>query len=1142
MSKFSFSEILKDKVIVFDGAMGTSIQKYSLTIDDYHGYDGCNEYLIKTKPDIIAEIHAEYFNAGCDVIETNTFGANKIVLADYNLENEIYELNLQAGQIAKNTAGNFSGKPRFVSGSMGPGSKLPSLLHTTYDILKDSYYEQACGLIDGGVDLLQIETCQDMLQAKAAYAGVNKALREKKKELPVIIQVTMEKTGRMLLGTDMLVVISTFSAFPLAGLGINCATGPKAMSEHVRVLSQYSPFSISVLPNAGLPIMKEGKFIYDLTPEELAFDMHKFVKKFGVNMVGGCCGTTPDHIKALADKVGNMSPVNREPEIIPGAASSYQSQPFETDPRPLIIGERTNATGSKKFRETLLADDIDSMFEIAVSQQKELAHLLDVSVAYAGRDEIEDMNKFVEKLNTGLELPLVIDTTNTEVLENALKRIGGKAVINSINLEDGGERAHEVLALAKEFGAAVICLTIDEKGMAKTVERKLEIASRIYAMAISKYNIPPYNLFFDPLTFTLGSGDPEYFTSAIESLKSISVIKKAFPQSQVLLGVSNVSFGLRPHLRHLLNAVFLYYGVKEGLDAAILHAGKILPLSRIPAKERKICEDLIFNRRTEEYDPLQELMKSDEKIKHAKTSDENWNKLSLEEKLKEHIISGRKADVKQTLDSALKKYSSLVIINDFLLEGMKVVGELFSKGEMQLPFVLQAAETMKAAVNILEPHIKIKDDSSSKGKMVLATVRGDVHDIGKNLVDIILSANGYKVYNIGIKQTSDNIINAIKKYKPDTVGLSGLLVKSTHIMDENLAIFNEHNIKTPVICGGAALNQKFTSQVLQNTYNGKVHYARNAMDGLHIFNNIITGAGDEISVSSQNQTEKELIMNEAVTQQVKYVQSNLTFEHDIPKPPFKGSRVVTGIPLESVITFVNQNVLFKSRWQIKENSGSNKVVAFTKKDMENMVEEMQKKAVKENLLELKLVYGYFPCFRRENTLIVVNPDTGKEQVEFTFPQQDKEPYLSIAKYFKDEGDDKRDIVAFQLVTSGEKAISESKRLYDGNHYSDYLFWHGFVTELTEALAEYWHLRIREELGFKDNDLKDSKAILKAKYRSRRYSFGYPACPKIEDQGKIFQLLQPERIGVSLSESYQLIPELSTSAIVVHHPQAKYFMV
>ncbi len=832
-------DLSEEKVLIFDGAMGTNIQAQNLSPDDYGGKDGCNEYLVISKPEAIEKVHASFFEVGCDIVETDTFGANEIVLSEYGLSHKTYELNLKAAQLAKKIAYDFStnDKPRFVSGSIGPGSKLPSLGHITFDEIVKAYYPQALGLIDGGVDIFQVETSQDMLSAKAIIYAIKKALKEKKKDIPIILQVTIENTGRMLIGSDMHTVIGTFLRYPLFGLGINCATGPKPMEEQVRILSEYSPFKISVLPNAGMPELVDGQYVYNLKPEELAEPLYHFATDLGANFIGGCCGTKPEHIKKVVELAENLSPKKRTPKIRPGATSNYFFQEFKVEPKPLIIGERTNANGSKKFKELLLNNDFDNMVEIAISQQDEGAHILDVSIAYAGRNEKEDMVAFIKKANPMLQIPIMIDSTDPETIECTLKLIGGRAIINSINLENGPEKAIKIIQIAKSFGAALVCLTIDEDGMAKTAEKKLKIAEKIYDLAVNKFGMHASDLFFDPLTFTLASGDPTLYTAGIETLNAIKLIKNKFPESFVSLGLSNISYGLKPKIRHVLNSIFLKRAIEYGLDAAILHSGKIIPLNQITEEEIKLCDDLIFNKRDENNDPLLNIINFYEK-NTTSTRKINWNAIPVEDKIKKYIINGKAMNLEEDINKALEKYSAFEILNNILMPAMKEVGVLFNDGRLQLPFVLKSAEIMKKAVAILKPHLIIDNNQNNKGKMVLATVQGDVHDIGKNLVDIILSNNGYEIINLGINQSIENIINAVIQHRPHCIGLSGLLVKSVYVMKDNLEILNQNKIDIPVICGGAALTEDYVSEVLQKTYKGKVYYGKDAFSAVKFMEKI----------------------------------------------------------------------------------------------------------------------------------------------------------------------------------------------------------------------------------------------------------------------------------------------------------------
>jgi len=1088
--------LIKEKVLIIDGAMGTNIMNYNLNIDDYHGYKNCIEYLVISRPDIIKSIHSSFFEVGCDIVETNTFGANKITLNEHNLEHLTYEINLKAAKLAKSLASDFSTnkKPRYVSGSIGPGSKLPSLLHIDFDTLEDSYFIQALGLIDGEVDLFQIETSQDMLQIKSAIHGVKRALKEKSKNIPIIVQFTFEN-NKMLLGTDIRTAISTFIPYDLFAIGVNCGTGPKDMYEPVRKFFKYSPFYISVLPNAGFPKLKNGNYIYDLSPEEFSHHLEIFVKDYGVRLIGGCCGTTSDHLKAVVDKVENLPVKKRKIDYKACATSLYTIQEFDIEPKPIIIGERTNSNGSKKFREALLNNDIDTMIEIAKEQQKEGAHLLDLCVAYAGRNEPNDMTTLVKIINKELYIPLELDSTNFEALEAGLKHYSGRAVINSINLEDGGKKAKKILDLAKDFGAALICLTIDENGMAKTIEEKLEVAKRIYKLALSR-GIKPQDLFFDPLTFTLASGDKTLYNAGINTLEALRLIKKQIPDSYTILGVSNISYGIMPKARKVINSIFLFHAVKYGLDAAIFHAGKIIPLNLISEKETKLAEDLIFNKRSDSYDPLYSIIKLYTKKDKEQKPFKKPLSITIEEQLLTSIIEGRKKGIDKLLNLALRKYSALEIINNYLLNGMQQVGKLFKSGKMQLPFVLKSAEVMKTCVDHLSPHFD-KENVKHKGSILLATVKGDVHDIGKNLVDIIVSNNGYDVFNIGINKTVEEIVSGIKENKPEYIGLSGLLVKSTLEMKDLLIRFNEYNIKIPVICGGAALTKDFVNFELKPVYKGKVYYADEAFDALRIM---------------EGEKEEYKPVKNRVSNLKKNKIKKIGYKYPLPDSPFIGEKILR-FETNKIIPYLNKKVLYKVRWQMKDL-----------KSAEKLFNTLINKLIKENTFDLKAIYGYFKCQRKENNKLIVFHNNREILFEFPFKKFKKEEKIfSLAQYFKNNDD----IVPFFIATSGNKLSIEEANQFKQDDYTNYILTHGLGVEITEALAQAVHEIIRRELHLANN-------------QGKRVSPGYSMWPDLENQKKIFQLLNPQEIGVSLTENFQLVPEQTVTAMVVCHPEAEYF--
>jgi 5-methyltetrahydrofolate--homocysteine methyltransferase len=1194
MSK-TFLEILRDKIIVFDGATGTHLQGQGLTPDDFGGehIDGCNEYLVISKPSAVENVHTDFLEAGCDVIETDSFGGTRIVLAEYGLQDRAYELNFKAAQIAKRLAQDYSqnGHQRFVAGSMGPTTKLPSLGHISFKEMAAAYHEQAKGLVEGGVDLLCIETCQDILQTKAALYGIFEYFSQTKIKLPLIVSVTIESMGTMLLGTEISAALTSIEPYDVDVIGINCATGPKEMSEHVRTLANISPKPIFVMPNAGIPENIGGHAHYHLTPEELTQNLSHFVKDLGVNVVGGCCGTTKEHIRQLVQAVGNCIPKKRSYEFIPSASSLYQSAPFRIDNPPTLIGERTNANGSKLFRDLLAKEDWESIVAMGREQVKESAHMLDVCAAYVGRNEAADMREIISRFNKQITIPLVIDSTEANVIEEALQRIGGKAVVNSINLEDGEERIKKIVPLCKNYGAAVIALTIDEQGMAKTAENKLSVARRIYNLVVGQYGMKPHDLIFDTLTFTLGSGDEEFRRSGIETMEALRLIKKEFPEVHTSLGVSNVSFGLSPATRQVLNSVFLHYALEAGLDMAIVHQSKILPLFKIDEKGRELARQLVFDERRYEgegenrkvvFDPLTELMahysgkKKEEKESKAVDG-------TIEERLKNRIIDGNKVGINADLDEALKKFPPLEIINTVLLDGMKTVGTLFGSGQMQLPFVLQSAEVMKSAVAYLEPFME-KNAESQKGTMVIATVKGDVHDIGKNLVDIILTNNGYKVYNLGIKCSIEKMIEAAKEHHADAIGMSGLLVKSTLVMKENLEVLNEQNITIPVILGGAALTRRYVDQDLKSVYKGNVFYANDAFDGLRLIEEIKTGntgngRNQQEITRGKEEDGEELIGTEAkialMLAEEEHVpkRSKIRIDVVIPKPPFWGSKVAEDISLDEVFRYVNEAALIRGQWRVVRGKKSEEEYKhILREQIYPEFEAIKSKIINEKLLEPKAVYGYFPCQSDGNDLIIYDPktvannevqlqenqkpgtqnpglDTGnskffspKEWLRFSFPRQIDDRFLCISDYFAPVNSGKIDVVAFHLVTMGKTASEYSKKLFDANEYKDYLYFHGLSVESAEALAELWHKKIREELGFGGKDSSEIKRLFSQGYQGSRFSFGYPACPNLEDHKKLFDLLKPERIGVTMTDEFMLNPEQTTDAIIVHHPEARYFNI
>ncbi len=1148
MSKPNFLSTLHDRVFVLDGAMGTNLQKLYLNPNDFRGKDGCNEYLILTKPDAVRSVHKSFFEAGCDAVETNTFGANRIVLGEYDLAPLAYELNKKGAELAKELAVDYStpDHPRYVFGSVGPGTKLPSLGHVSFDELRSVLKEQIFGLIDGGSDALLFETCQDLLQAKCSVVAALECFEERKIKLPLLVQVTFESTGTMLLGTEMPAVITTLEMFPVDVLGMNCATGPKEMSDHLRNLCENSNRFISALPNAGLPENVGGMAHYHLTPTELADYHERFVKEFGVSIVGGCCGTTPEHLKAVVDRVRKLKPKKRSPYHEAASSSLYSSTTYRQEPAPLLIGEQTNANGSKKFKQVLEREDYEGLVSIAREAIKEGSHLVDLCVAYVGRNEIKDMIETISRYNQHVTVPIMIDSTEAPVIEEALKHVAGKSIINSINLEDGEERMAKVCPLACKYGAGLVALTIDEQGMAKTRDKKLAIAKRIYDLALNKYGIKAEDLFFDTLTFTLGSGDEEFRNAGIETIEAIRLIKKELPGVRTILGVSNISFGLDAHSRHVLNSVFLHEAVQAGLDAAIVHAKKIMPIFKISKEEYELSKNLIYNQRTGDQDPLHafiayfEKIKGTEIIKEVRKSDQ-----TIEEALKNRIIDGNKEGLPEDLTLALKTYKPLEIINTFLLDGMKVVGELFGAGKMQLPFVLQSAEVMKKAVAFLEPFME-KIEGSEKGKIVLATVKGDVHDIGKNLVDIILTNNGYKVYNLGIKQPIDSILKVAEEVKPDAIGLSGLLVKSTLIMKEDLEEMNRRGIALPVICGGAALTRKYVEDDLAGLYHGDVYYGQDAFAGLRIMDELKNPNREaKITKTGQARGKKMETSSDVTPSHSASPVSPTPIQYNVstPKVPFLGYRILKNIRMEEVFPYINKTALFRAQWQFKRQdmlvSDYDRLI---REKVEPLFHEMCRKTIREKIFDPRVIYGYYPCYSEGNLLTVLDADGRNTLATFNFPRQSRAPHRCLSDFFRPKGSKDLDVVGFQLVTVGHHASEVAAKLFKEDKYQDYLYLHGLSVESAEALAEYTHAMIRKEMNIHAQDGTDKDALFRQGYQGSRYSFGYPACPNLEDHTELFKLLPAEKIGVTLTEEFQLVPEQSTSAIVVYHPDAKYFNI
>ena len=1146
---------LRERVVVADGAMGTMLQAHDLSLDDFEGHEGCNEILNVSRPDVVRDVHDAYFAVGCDAVETNTFGANLANLGEYGIADRIHELSVAAARIAREVADGWSkpDRPRWVIGSVGPGTKLPTLGHVSYAELRDAYLTEVAGLIEGGADAILVETAQDLLQAKAAINGARRAFAAARVRLPLFAQVTVETTGTMLLGTEIGAALTALEPLEIDLIGLNCATGPAEMSEHLRYLARHAQVGLSCMPNAGLPELTADGARYPLSPDQLADAHDAFTRDFGLALVGGCCGTTPEHLRAVVERVGGRAVTPRRPRTERGAASLYQHVPFSQDTTYLTIGERTNANGSKAFREAMLVQHWDDCVEIAREQTRDGAHLLDVCVDYVGRDGVADMAEVAFRFATASTLPLVLDSTEPPVIEAGLERLGGRCVINSVNYEDGDgpdSRIARVMPIVREHGAAVVALTIDEEGQARTAEWKVRVASRLIDDLTGSWGLDVGDILIDCLTFPVTTGQEETRRDALETIEAIREVKRRYPGVHTTLGVSNVSFGVNPAARQVLNSVFLHEAVKAGLDSAIVHASKILPFARIPEEQRDVALDLVYDRRRDGYDPLTKFLEIFEGVSAADARASRAEELAglpLGERLSRRIIDGERTGLEGDLDEAMAVGKTpLDIINDHLLEGMKVVGDLFGSGQMQLPFVLQSAEVMKAAVGYLEPHME-KTDEGGKGTIVVATVKGDVHDIGKNLVDIILTNNGYNVVNLGIKQPISAILDAADENRADVIGMSGLLVKSTVIMKENLEEMNSRGVadKWPVLLGGAALTRAYVEVDLGELYAGEVRYAKDAFEGLRLMDAVMAVKRGVPGASLPEPRARRVQARsrpDEVPASALPSRSDVATDNPVPTPPFWGDRVVKGVALGDYAAMLDERATFLGQWGLRPTRGAggpsyeDLVESEGRPRLRMWLERLQS----ERMLEAGVVYGYFPCVSKGDDLIVLRDD-GSERVRFTFPRQHRDRFLCLADFFRPEESGEVDVVCFQLVTVGAQISEVTAELFAKDAYRDYLELHGLSVQLTEALAEFWHKRVREELGFAAEDSPDLAEVLAHQgYRGSRYSFGYPACPDLEERAKVVELLRPERIGVSLSEGFQLHPEQSTDAIVVHHPEAKYF--
>ncbi|MDQ7060190.1 MAG: methionine synthase [Sulfurimonas sp.] len=1155
-------QTIKTRPLIIDGAMGTQLQQRDDQIpkDAWENNEGCNELLNVTCPDILREIYSAYLTSGADFITTNTFGSFSWVLDEYQIGHRAYELTKAGAALVKKECEKVSTPEhqRFCLGSVGPGTKLPSLGHITYDEMYKGYTEFCLALIDGGVDVFLLETCQDPLQIKAALHACQEANKQKNTEIPIMVSVTIELSGTMLIGTDAETIATILEPFDILSLGFNCGTGPEQVLKHVRTLSEVWHKPISVHSNAGLPQNRGGYTYYPMGPDEFVKQQEKFMDFDGVSFLGGCCGTTPQHIRALVDKTTTLTPKPASGSHPTSIASLFSTAALMQEPAPLLMGERSNATGSKAFKELLLAEDYEGTLTVAQQQVRAGAHAIDVNVGFAGRDETKDMNAVIGMYNQKIVLPLMPDSTQTTGLETALKNIGGKPILNSVNLEDGEGKFDDVCALAKKFGASLVCLTIDEVGMAKTVEDKIKVAERIIDLATSRHGIKKEDLVFDVLTFTLASGDEEYWDAAINTIEAIRELRTRHPEVGTTLGLSNISFGLDKDTRPYLNSMFLNYCIEAGLTSVIINVKHIIPINKISEIDQEVCNNLIFNTKPKgaalfefiEHFSTKEALDTD-------LEDAEYLAMTTEEKIAKLLMDGDKARMIPLVEEARHTILPEVIVNEILIDAMKVVGELFGSGQMQLPFVLQSAETMKKTVDHLNPFLP-KVEKTVDTTLALGTVKGDVHDVGKNLVDIILSNNGYKVQNLGIKVELDTFLETLEQGHISAFGMSGLLVKSTQVMQENLKILKEKGIKLPILLGGAALTRTFIDDFCRPFYDGPIFYCKDAFDGVTAMSRIEAGNFDTDLHGKDTEPKEKKVVKEIIIppfSELKMPRRDVK----VPTPPFWGRREIklTEQQIEMVFEWINHKILFKSRWGYSSKGMTKEAHA---KQLDEVVwpayEKLKAEFLDKKIFEPTIIYGYWPCRSDDNKLLLFNEEEGynsdseintsplesrkKDAIkEFHFPRQRKAPHRALSDFFHNDRDD---VIALTCVSAGSKISDAERLIMDAGDYTDYYQFHGLGVELAEALAEIAHKQIRLDLNISDNEGSKLSDVQMNKYQGSRYSFGYAACPDLELNRPLFDLLKPEEFGIELSETFQIHPEQSTSALVVYHPNATYYNV
>lgn len=1162
----TIKSLLQERILVIDGAMGTQIQDLDVPdeawIDDKgNNQEGCNELIIDTAPELLKRIHMRYAMAGADLIKTNTFGTMPWVLDEYQMGERAYELAKKGAQIVAEVCDEYGteASPKFVLGSIGPGTKLPSLGHIHYDEMYEGYKTVALGLIDGGCDIFLLETCQDPLQIKAALHACEDANAQRDTKLPIMVSVTIEMSGSMLIGTDAETIVTILEPFDILSLGLNCGTGPDQLKKHLKTMAELWDRPISVHANAGLPQNRGGYTYYPMGPDEFTEKQLEFTKFDGVSFIGGCCGTTPQHIQTLKKEVENIKPKPASGSIPPSVASLFNTVELFQEPAPLLIGERSNATGSKAFRELILASDYEGTLTVGQAQVRDGAHMVDVNVEFAGRDGAKDMRAVMELYNQKIPLPLMPDATRPNTIEEGLKCIGGKPIINSTNLEDGEDNFEVYCKLAKKFGAVLVCLVIDEEGMARTKEHKVSIAKRMYELAVNKHGLEPHNIMFDMLAFTVGTGEEEDRLAGKNAYEAIKEIHEIYPEVGSTLGLSNISFGLEKNARFYLNSVFLHHCIQAGMTSVIINVKHIIPLAKMTEDDIAICEELLF---TPDADSLFKFIDHfADAVVEDEGADEAYEALPNEEKIKKLLMDGDKERMIPLVEVARHEIHPDDIVNKHLIDAMKVVGELFGSGQMQLPFVLQSAETMKTTVDYLNPHLT-KQEKETDTTLVIGTVKGDVHDVGKNLVDIILSNNGFKVVNVGIKTDLQEYLDVVEGQSIQAVGMSGLLVKSTAVMKENLETMAEMGMEVPILLGGAALTRAFVDDFCRPIYKGPIFYCRDAFDGVIAMSRIEkynedNSVGLDTRLAGDMKERVEKVKKEVIIPP--FSELEMPEAQAVPTPPFWGRRVLQkeDLDLDVIFNWVNQKTVIKMHWGYKKGKmNADEYEKLLDEKVYPAYERLKREFIEKDLFDPTIIYGYYPCRSSDQELYLfdesqgwnVDANANREPLDkvignavgtFSFPRQGKKPHRALSDFFHH---DRHDVMPLTCVSAGAKFSAYEKELYDAGKYLEYNMVHGFSVELAEALAEVAHKQIRLDMNIADNEGGSLRDVRMNRYHGARYSFGYPACPDLEQSRLIFDLLKPEEFGIELSETFQIHPEQSTTALVVHHSKATYYSV